>query len=100
MPRQGLARMSQARTISAAEFDLTHADSDVEGVIRAHGFHETEPRTWTRCSSILDEPHPAVPRDVAVDDEVDDTESVDTSVQGDSEDTETLAEVEVSIRVG
>ena len=105
VPRHGLALMSQARTISAAEFDLTHADSDVEDVRRPVGSSDSVRMDFLRPSPerghdvppILDEPLPAVPPDVAVNDDVDDTESVDTSVQGDSEDTETLPEVEVDV---
>ena len=44
---------------------------------------------------IVDEPPP--PAVTAVDDDLDETESVDTSVQGDSEDTETLPEVEADV---
>ena len=105
VPRHGLARMSQARTISAAEFDLTHGDSDVEDVRRPVGssdsvhmdFMRPSPERGHDVPPILDEPLPAVPPDAAVDEDVDDTKSVDTSVQGDSEDTETLAGVEVDV---
>ena len=100
--RQGLVRMSQAHTISAAEFDLTHADSDVDSVRRPVGSSDSVRTEFMRPSPgrghdvppIVDEP---LPLDVAVDNDVNDTESVDTSVQGASEDTETLAEAEVDV---
>ena len=116
VPRHGLVRISQARTIPAAEFDLTHADSDVEDARRPVGSSDSvrvdvvRPRPedghdvprfgpWVggTPTPILEEPPPAVPPGIAVDHDVDDTESVDTSVQGDSEDTETLPEVEVDV---
>ena len=60
-------------------------------------FMRPSPERGHDVPPILDEPLPAVPPDVAVDDDVDDTESVDTSIQGDSEDAETQAEVEVDV---
>ena len=62
-----------------------------------HEVPRFEPWVGGTPTPILDEPLPAVPPGIAVDDDVDDTESVDTSVQGDSEDAETLPEVEVDV---
>ena len=70
VPHHGLQRMSQARTIPAAEFDLMHTDADSE----------------TRRSVQPSEPFHDLPHCAAMERRFADAQSI----RGDSEDTETL----------